>query len=64
MDLKNDNMAGFLVRSVTRHHEDNEPKKAKVEAGSQVSIYLGGLARNENSWIRVTWQKWKQVKTN
>ena len=57
-DFKKDNsMVRILLRSITQHYEDNELKKAKVEARRVVKSYLEDPARNENSWIRMT--QWK-----
>ena len=50
-------MVRILLRSITQHYEDNELKKAKVEARRVVKSYLEDPARNENSWIKMT--QWK-----
>lgn len=50
----------FLLRSIIYYYENNELKKAKVEAGRPVQSYLVDWARNGNSGVRMIQWKWKQ----
>lgn len=48
------------MTSITQHCQDNELKKAEVEAGRPVHSYLVDWARNGNSGVRMTQWRWKQ----
>lgn len=42
-------MVRFLLRNITQPYEDNESKKANMEAGRLVRNYLVDQARNKKS---------------